>query len=70
MIIRQFRTGDTNAVLQLANAYAAFDGTTSEADSAVTANFPKGFLVAEDRGKIVGFAYGYFKDVPGQVLER
>jgi ribosomal protein S18 acetylase RimI-like enzyme len=68
--IRQFRREDTSAVLGLANEHAAFDGTTSEADLAVTAHFPKGFWVAEDESKIVGFAYGYFKDVPSQVLER
>ncbi len=69
--IRSFRLDDTASVLELANTYAAFDGTTSEADLAVTAQFPGGFLVAEDEeGEIVGFVYGYFKDVPEDVLER
>lgn len=70
VVIRQFSRGDTDAVLELANAYAAFDGTTSEADLAVTGSFPRGFLVAEDEGTVVGFVYGYFKDVPDSVLER
>jgi len=55
-------------VLQLANAYAAFDGTTSEADLAITKFFPNGFWVAEEDDEVVGFAYGYFKDIPADVL--
>jgi GNAT superfamily N-acetyltransferase len=70
MRIRLFRKGDTDSVLELANKYAAFDGTTSEADLAVTAHFRRGFWVAEDEGEVVGFAYGYFREVPGEILER
>jgi ribosomal protein S18 acetylase RimI-like enzyme len=58
------------SVLQLANTYAAFDGTTSKADLVVSKAFPNGFWVAEDNGGVVGFAFGYFKDVPGEVLTR
>jgi len=68
--LRAFQSEDVNAVLELANRYAAFDGSTSEADLAVTTGFPDGFWVAEDKGRIVGFAYGYFRDVPDQVLEK
>jgi len=68
--IRPFRKEDTKPVLELANKYAAFDGVTTEADLAVTAHFRQGFWVAEDRGKVVGFVYGYFRDVPGEVLDR
>ena len=68
--IRPFRKDDANKVVELANAYASFDGTTSEADLEITSYFPRGFWVAEAEGKIVGFVYGYFKDVPGDVLER
>jgi len=68
--IRTFRKTDINSVLGLANAFAAFDGTTSEADLAITGYFPDGFLVAEDdEGKVVGFVYGCFRDVPGHALE-
>ena len=70
MSIRRFRKGDEAVVLELANTYASFDGTTSEADLAITGQFPAGFLVAEEGGTIVGFAYGYFRDIPGEVLER
>lgn len=68
--LRVFKTEDVGRVLQLANAYAAFDGTTSEADLVITKFFPNGFWVAEEDDKVVGFAYGYFKDVPGEVLAR
>ena len=64
--VRPFRDEDEADVLQLANSHAAFDGTTSEADLAIASHF----LVAEEDGKIVGFAYGYMKDVPEEVLER
>ena len=71
MSIRPFKKEDTPSVLELANAFAAFDGTTSEADLAITGYFPDGFLVAEDdEGRVVGFVYGFFRDVPGQVLEK
>lgn len=68
--IRPFRREDTRSVLELANSFAAFDGTTSEADLAVIGYFPNGICVAESEGRVVGFAYGCFKDVPGEVLER
>jgi hypothetical protein len=68
--IRKFWKDDEAAVLELANTYASFDGTTSEADLAITGHFPEGFWVAEEEGRIVGFAYGYFREIPGEVLER
>ena len=68
--IRPYQVQDLNSVLELANSNAAFDGKTSEADFAITNQFPNGFWVAEDGGKIVGFIYGYFKAVPEEVLQR
>ena len=68
--IRAFIYEDMEAVLQLANMYAAFDGTTSKADLVVSRFFPNGFWVAEKDGEVVGCAFGYFKDVPGEVLVR
>jgi len=68
--LRVFKTEDMTAVLQLANAYAAFDVTTSESDLVITKFFQNGFWVAEEDDKVVGFAYGYFKDVPSGVLAR
>lgn len=70
MQIRQFEQRDMNSVLQLANAYAFFDGPTREEDLVVTHSFPEGFIVAEDNDSIVGFVYGYFKDVPEAVLNN
>lgn len=68
--IRPYQVQDLSSVLELANSNAAFDGRTSEADLAITNQFPEGFWVAEDRGKIVGFIYGYFKPVPEEALQR
>lgn len=68
--IRPYQVRDLNSVLELANSNAAFDGRISEADLAITNQFRNGFWVAEDRGKIVGFIYGYFKAVPEDALQR
>lgn len=70
MELRQFKKEDMKQVLHLANTYAAFDGTTSKADLNITSSFPEGFWVAEDADQVVGFAYGYFKDVPRETLTR
>lgn len=67
---RLYKRDDLNSVLDLANRYAAFDGNTSEADLAIASHFPEGFWIAEDNGTIVGFAYGHFKDVPDEILEK
>ena len=70
MILRVFKIEDMTQVLQLANAYAAFDQTISEADFVPAKFFPNGFWVAEEDNKIVGYAWGYFKDVPTEALTR
>jgi len=68
--LRLFKTEDTARVLQLANAYAAFDMSFDEADLSITRSFPNGFWIAEEDDRVVGVAYGYFRDVPPEVLER
>ena len=68
MQIRQFEEWDTAKVIQLANDHAFFDGPIHEDDLKITHAFPEGFLVAEDNDEVVGFAYGYFKDIPSEVL--
>ena len=68
MRIRQFGKRDINAIIKLANDHAFFDGPTHESDLEVTYEFPQGFLVAEDDDTIIGFVYGYFRDVPKEVL--
>ncbi|HYY92324.1 MAG TPA: GNAT family N-acetyltransferase, partial [Candidatus Dormibacteraeota bacterium] len=50
--------------------YAAFEGETSRADLAIAGYSPEGFWVAEEDGRIVGYAYGYFKDAPDSVLRK
>lgn len=70
MRIRTYEGKDLQSVLRMANEYAFFDGPTSEEDLKITNEFPQGFIVAEERGEIVGFAYGYFRDVPEAVLEN
>ncbi len=68
--IRQFEQRDTEVVIQLANDFASFDGTTTEEDLKITRAFPEGFIVAEQDGNVVGLAYGYFRDVPKEVLDN
>ena len=70
LIIRQFSKNDTEAALHLANEYAFFDGPLQEEDFAVTNSFPEGFLVCEVESNIVGLVYGYFKEVPKEVLKN
>jgi ribosomal protein S18 acetylase RimI-like enzyme len=66
--IRQFEERDAAKVIQLANDHAFFDGPIHESDLEITRAFPEGFLVAEEDNKVVAFVYGYFKEVPVEVL--
>lgn len=68
--IRQFEKRDTNSVIQLANKYAFFDGPICEEDLEITHAFPEGFIIAEENNRVVGGAYGYFKEVPAVVLKN
>ena len=70
MKIRQFEQRDTDVVIRLANDFASFDGPTTEEALKITNAFPEGFIVAEEDGNVVGLAYGYFKDVPKEVLHN
>ncbi len=67
--IRRFEKRDTDSIIQLANDYALFDGPINEEDLKVTHAFPEGFIVAEEDANIMGFAFGYFRDIPTAVLE-
>lgn len=67
--IRRFEKRDTDSIIRLANDYALFDGPINEEDLKVTHAFPEGFIVAEEDANIVGFAFGYFRDIPTAVLE-
>ena len=68
--IRQFEQKDTDAAVQLANDFAFFDGPISDDDLKITHAFPEGFIVAEEDERVVGLVYGYFKDVPKEVLDN
>jgi ribosomal protein S18 acetylase RimI-like enzyme len=70
MIIRPSTPHDIEQVVSLANSYASFDSDVTEADFQVDGAFPNGLLVAEDGHSIVGFVFGYIREIPTAVLER
>jgi len=70
MIIRPFTPHDIQHIVRLANRYASFDSDVTEADFQVDGTFPNGLLVAEDGHTIVGFVFGYIREVPAAVLDR
>ena len=67
--IRQFEQRDTNVVVRLANDFAFFDGPITEENLKITHSFPEGFIIAEKDSKVVGLAYGYFREVPEDVMK-
>ena len=67
--IRKFEKKDTTSIIRLANDYALFDGPINEDDLKIADAFPEGFIVAEEGHNIVGFAFGYFREIPAAVLE-
>ena len=70
MKIRQFVLQDIKHIVNLANRYAAFDSDVSEADFQPAWSFPRGLLVADDEGKVIGFVFAYLREVPGEILNR
>ena len=70
MIIRPSTPNDIELVVHLANRYTSFDSDVSEADFQVSGAFPNGLLVAEDGHSIVGFIFGYIREIPTKVLDR
>ncbi len=68
--IRQFEKRDTDSVIGLANEYAFFDGPINEDDLKKAHAFPQGFIVAEEDNRVVGVAYGYYREIPLAVLEN
>ena len=70
MDIRFSKPQDIKQVVSLANSYALFDLTVTEADFQCTSSFPKGIIVAEDDGSIIGFVFGYIRDIPDEVLAK
>ncbi|MDF1537556.1 MAG: GNAT family N-acetyltransferase [Candidatus Thorarchaeota archaeon] len=68
MKIRQFESNDTEPVLNLANTHAVFDSPLTAADLAITRQLPEAFILAEQEYQIVGFVFGYVRDVLSEVL--
>jgi len=70
-IIRKFKVGDFEQVLALAQRYASWDATPTEADiEGFHSTNPEGFFVAEADEKIVGFVYGKESNPPAEVLDK
>jgi ribosomal-protein-alanine N-acetyltransferase len=65
-----FREKDLDRVLEIAVKYASFDSVTRESDLRKASSYPRGFWVAEDRERIVGFVYGHLVSLPEEVLDR
>ncbi len=72
LLIRRYENRDEKRVLSLAQEYASWDATPTEADiQGFFASEPDFFLVAEMLGDVVGFVYGReSKNVPYEVLQR
>lgn len=70
MLFRQFEDADADSVIGLANTYARFDSPITAADLQVTTSFPEAFIIAEEKEKIIGFVFGYIREIPSQVLEH
>jgi ribosomal protein S18 acetylase RimI-like enzyme len=68
--IRPYQPDDIDRIISLANAYAYFDAGVTNADFAPAVSFPDGLIVAEEDGNIVGFVFGYPRDVPEEVLQN
>ncbi len=65
---RPHQPNDIGRIVSLANTYACFDAEVTDANFAPAASFPDGLIVAEEDDNIVGFVFGYLRDVPGEVL--
>ncbi len=70
MRTRSYQPNDIGRIVSLANTYARFDAEVTDADFAPAASFPDGLIVAEEDDNIVGFVFGYLRDVPGDVLHN
>ena len=72
IVIRSYEPKDSRQVLVLAEKYASWDTTPTEADIAgFWSSDPELFLVAEADGKVVGFLVGReSRDIPDEVLRR
>ena len=70
-IIRNFKVADVEQVLALAQRYASWDATPTEADiEGFHSTNPEVCFVAEADEKIVGFVYGKESNPPAEVLDK
>ena len=70
-LIRKFKVADVEQVLALAQRYASWDATPTEADiEGFHSTNPEVFFVAEADEKIVGFVYGKESNPPAEVLDK
>src|SRR6267143_4887229 len=70
-IIRKFNVADVEQVLALAQRYASWDATPTEADiEGFHSTNPEVCFVAEADEKIVGFVYGKESNPPAEVLDK
>jgi len=69
--VRKFEIGDIENVLALAQRYASWDATPTNADiEGFHSASPEFFFVAEADGKVVGFVYGRESNPPEEVLDK
>jgi ribosomal protein S18 acetylase RimI-like enzyme len=69
--VRKFEVGDVEQVLALAQRYASWDVTPTEADiEGFHSVSPEFFFVAEADEKVVGFVYGRESNPPAEVLDK
>ena len=65
-----FKNDDLEEVLGLANRFAFFDRAATESDFEKSSSFKEGFWVAEEDNKLIGFVFGFIRDIPSDVLEQ
>ena len=72
LVIRSYEPKDSREVVALAEKYASWDMTPTEADiTGFWSSDPELFLVVEVDGKVVGFLVGReSRDMPDEVLRR
>lgn len=72
MTVRKYESQDSKDVVAMAQKYASWDATPTEADVAgFWSSEPDLFLVAELEGRVVGFVFGReSRDMPMEVLTK
>ncbi len=69
--IRKYEPRDCDSVVALAEKYASWDTTPTSVDiQGFWSREPDLFLVAEEEGRVVGFAFGLESNLPDEVLRK